>query len=148
MVGALLGEFIAAKAGLGLYIINAQGAFNVNGVWTGVVMICVLIAVVTALIGVPFFVSVNLSARQLGHPTLVDDVGRVINPKLLYGQIHGGVAQGLGQVLMEDIRYDAVDKKDTAIQNLIDEAVAPLVKENRGVYFEVEGHTDGTGDPA
>ena len=51
MVGALLGEFIAAKSGLGLYIINAQGAFNVNGVWTGVIMICVLIAVLTALIG-------------------------------------------------------------------------------------------------
>jgi outer membrane protein OmpA-like peptidoglycan-associated protein len=31
---------------------------------------------------------------------------------------------------------------------LIDEAVAPLVKENRGVYFEIEGHTDATGDEA
>ena len=29
---------------------------------------------------------------------------------------------------------------------MIDEAVAPLVKENRGVYFEIEGHTDNTGD--
>jgi outer membrane protein OmpA-like peptidoglycan-associated protein len=29
---------------------------------------------------------------------------------------------------------------------MIDEAVAPLVQENRGVYFEIEGHTDGTGD--
>jgi peptidoglycan-associated lipoprotein len=29
---------------------------------------------------------------------------------------------------------------------MIDEAVAPLVKENRGVYFEIEGHTDSTGD--
>jgi carbon-monoxide dehydrogenase large subunit len=38
---------------------------------------------------------------------VVDDVGRVINPALLYGQIQGGVAQGLGQVLLEDIRYDA-----------------------------------------
>jgi outer membrane protein OmpA-like peptidoglycan-associated protein len=28
---------------------------------------------------------------------------------------------------------------------MIDEAVTPLVKENRGVYFEVEGHTDSTG---
>jgi peptidoglycan-associated lipoprotein len=28
---------------------------------------------------------------------------------------------------------------------MIDEAVAPLVQENRGVYFEIEGHTDGTG---
>jgi peptidoglycan-associated lipoprotein len=31
---------------------------------------------------------------------------------------------------------------------MIDEAVAPLVKENRGVYFEIEGHTDSTGDEA
>jgi len=38
---------------------------------------------------------------------VVDDVGRVVNPALLYGQIHGGVAQGLGQVLMENIAYDA-----------------------------------------
>jgi peptidoglycan-associated lipoprotein len=29
---------------------------------------------------------------------------------------------------------------------MIDEAVAPLVKENRGVYFEIEGHTDSTGE--
>ena len=29
---------------------------------------------------------------------------------------------------------------------MIDEAIAPLVKENRGVYFEIEGHTDSTGD--
>ncbi len=31
---------------------------------------------------------------------------------------------------------------------MIDEAVAPLVKANRGVYFEIEGHTDSTGDEA
>jgi outer membrane protein OmpA-like peptidoglycan-associated protein len=31
---------------------------------------------------------------------------------------------------------------------MIDEAVAPLVKENRGVWFEIEGHTDSTGDAA
>jgi outer membrane protein OmpA-like peptidoglycan-associated protein len=31
---------------------------------------------------------------------------------------------------------------------LIDEAVGPLVKENRGVWFEIEGHTDNTGDAA
>ena len=38
---------------------------------------------------------------------VVDDVGTVINPLLVKGQIHGGVAQGLGQVLMEAIVYDA-----------------------------------------
>jgi outer membrane protein OmpA-like peptidoglycan-associated protein len=31
---------------------------------------------------------------------------------------------------------------------MIDEAVAPLVQANRGVYFEIEGHTDNTGDAA
>jgi len=31
---------------------------------------------------------------------------------------------------------------------MIDEAVAPLVKENRGVWFEIEGHTDSTGEAA
>ena len=35
-----------------------------------------------------------------------DDVGTVINPLLVKGQIHGGVAQGLGQVLMEQVVYD------------------------------------------
>ena len=38
--------------------------------------------------------------------SVVDDVGTVINPKTLKGQIHGGVAQGLGQVLMEQVVYD------------------------------------------
>jgi carbon-monoxide dehydrogenase large subunit len=37
---------------------------------------------------------------------VVDDVGTVINPMLLKGQIMGGIAQGLGQVLMEDKAYD------------------------------------------
>ena len=31
---------------------------------------------------------------------------------------------------------------------MIDEAVGPLVSANKGVYFEIEGHTDSTGDPA
>jgi carbon-monoxide dehydrogenase large subunit len=38
--------------------------------------------------------------------SLVDDFGTIINPLLLQGQIHGGVAQGLGQVLLENIVYD------------------------------------------
>ena len=39
--------------------------------------------------------------------TVVDDVGTVLNPMLLHGQIHGGVVQGVGQILMEDICRDA-----------------------------------------
>lgn len=38
---------------------------------------------------------------------VVDDVGRVINPLIVDGQIHGGIAQGLGQALMENCVYDA-----------------------------------------
>ena len=37
----------------------------------------------------------------------VEDVGRVFNPLLVEGQLHGGIAQGIGQALMEEIRFDA-----------------------------------------
>lgn len=37
---------------------------------------------------------------------VVDDVGTVINPMLLKGQIHGGVVQGLGQIMLEDMIYE------------------------------------------
>jgi carbon-monoxide dehydrogenase large subunit len=37
----------------------------------------------------------------------VDDFGRIVNPMLADGQVMGGVAQGLGQALMEEIAYDA-----------------------------------------
>jgi carbon-monoxide dehydrogenase large subunit len=37
---------------------------------------------------------------------VVDDVGRMLNPMLVKGQIHGGVAQGLGQALLEAVVYD------------------------------------------
>ncbi|MDP6843357.1 MAG: xanthine dehydrogenase family protein molybdopterin-binding subunit, partial [Rhodospirillales bacterium] len=36
----------------------------------------------------------------------VDDVGRVISPMLVDGQTHGGIAQGVGQALLEDCTYD------------------------------------------
>ncbi|MGI9337868.1 MAG: xanthine dehydrogenase family protein molybdopterin-binding subunit [Gammaproteobacteria bacterium] len=38
--------------------------------------------------------------------TTVDDVGRVINPMIVEGQVHGGLAQGLGQALLEHAVYD------------------------------------------
>ncbi|MGJ4897082.1 MULTISPECIES: xanthine dehydrogenase family protein molybdopterin-binding subunit [unclassified Bradyrhizobium] len=39
--------------------------------------------------------------------TTVDDVGVAVNPMLVAGQIHGGVAQGIGQALYENVAYDA-----------------------------------------
>jgi carbon-monoxide dehydrogenase large subunit len=43
---------------------------------------------------------------QLVGYVIVDDVGTVINPITLKGQVHGGVAQGVGQALMEQVVYD------------------------------------------
>src|SRR5262249_9214740 len=45
------------------------------------------------------------STQLIGY-WVVDDVGTVINPMLVKDQIMGGIAQGLGQVLMEDKSYD------------------------------------------
>jgi aerobic carbon-monoxide dehydrogenase large subunit len=38
--------------------------------------------------------------------TVVDDCGRAINPMICEGQIHGGLAQGIGQALLENVVYD------------------------------------------
>ena len=38
--------------------------------------------------------------------TVVDDVGRVINPMICHGQIEGALAQGIGQALMENVAFD------------------------------------------
>ena len=36
----------------------------------------------------------------------VEDVGKVLNPLVVEGQVHGGIMQGLGQALLENIVYD------------------------------------------
>ena len=37
----------------------------------------------------------------------VDDIGRIINHMIVEGQVHGGIAQGIGQALFEQVTYDA-----------------------------------------
>ncbi len=49
--------------------------------------------------------------RETGKVTVervvaVDDAGRILNPLLADGQVHGGLAQGVAQALMEEVRYD------------------------------------------
>ena len=49
--------------------------------------------------------------RDTGEPTLlklvaVDDAGNLINPLIVEGQIHGGLAQGIGQAMIEEVAYD------------------------------------------
>jgi carbon-monoxide dehydrogenase large subunit len=48
--------------------------------------------------------------RDTGEPTLlrlvaVDDAGNLINPLIVEGQIHGGLAQGIGQAMIEEVVY-------------------------------------------
>jgi len=50
----------------------------------------------------------DTGAVSLLRYTAVDDCGRVINPTLVEGQVHGGIAQGVGQVLGEHAAYDPV----------------------------------------
>ena len=45
------------------------------------------------------------AVRVVRH-SVVDDVGRMVNPMLVKGQIHGGVVQGLGQGLYEELTYE------------------------------------------
>jgi carbon-monoxide dehydrogenase large subunit len=49
--------------------------------------------------------------RETGEPTLlklvaVDDAGNLINPLIVEGQIHGGLAQGIGQAMIEEVVYN------------------------------------------
>ena len=78
----------------------------------------------------PLAATANLSGRIPAHPcgaavceleidpetgvtrvvrySSVDDVGQAINPLIVDGQTHGGIAQGIGQALMEDLQVDPV----------------------------------------
>ncbi len=55
--------------------------------------------------------------RHLRH-VACDDAGTMVNPMLLAGQVHGGVAQGVAQALYEEVRYD--DDGNPITSNLAD----------------------------
>jgi carbon-monoxide dehydrogenase large subunit len=57
--------------------------------------------------------------RETGEPRLlkmvaVDDAGHLINPLIVEGQIHGGLAQGIGQAMIEEVAYGADGQPLTA----------------------------------
>src|SRR5690606_11648227 len=61
----------------------------------------------------------------------VDDAGRVVNPLLAEGQVVGGSAQGLGQVLVEEIMHDESGQQQTSAYvdyGLLTAAVMPVVE--------------------
>ena len=65
-------------------------------------------------------VEVDTETGQVKHLRHIacDDAGRVLNPMLLEGQIHGGIAQGAAQALLEEVRYD--DDGNPITSNLAD----------------------------
>ena len=65
-------------------------------------------------------VEVDTETGRVRHVRHVacDDAGRVINPLILEGQVHGGVAQGAAQALLEEVRYD--DDGNPITSNLAD----------------------------
>ncbi len=48
----------------------------------------------------------TLGTLEIMRYTAVDDVGLAVNPLIIHGQVHGGIAQGVGQALMEQCYYD------------------------------------------
>jgi len=48
----------------------------------------------------------DTGATEIASFTAVDDFGKVINPMIVEGQVHGGLTQGIGQALTEGCRYD------------------------------------------
>ncbi len=59
-------------------------------------------------------VDVETGAVRLEHFLAVEDAGRIINPLIADGQVHGGIAQGIGNALLEEIVYDALGNIYTA----------------------------------
>jgi carbon-monoxide dehydrogenase large subunit len=56
---------------------------------------------------------------RLENYTVVADVGRIVNPIIVHGQLHGGVTQGIGQALFEEVIYDP-DSGQTLNGSLMD----------------------------
>ncbi len=76
----------------------------------------------------------------------VDDVGTVINPLIVDGQVHGGIAQGIGQALLEEAVYDengellassfleyAIPRADDLVSFEVDRTVTPCPHNPLGV---------------
>jgi carbon-monoxide dehydrogenase large subunit len=64
--------------------------------------------------------------RESGTPTLeklvlVDDCGVIVNPMIVEAQVHGGVAQGLGEAFREEMRYD--EDGQVLTSSLVDYAI-------------------------
>jgi carbon-monoxide dehydrogenase large subunit len=51
-------------------------------------------------------VDTETGQATLARMVCVDDAGKILNPLIVEGQVHGGAAQGIAQALLEEVRYD------------------------------------------
>src|SRR2546428_647646 len=136
--------------GIGFSSFVDRGRFGVRGVPGRTVSLADVAAAAWASTGLPPDMEPGLDATTVWEPTnftfpsgthaaivevdpesgairlvrlvAVDDCGRVINPLLVEGQIHGGLAQGIGQALWEHLAYD--DSGQCVTASLMDYAIA------------------------
>lgn len=80
-------------------------------------------------------------AVQVKNYVVAEDSGRIINPMIVDGQVHGGVAQGLGAALLEEVIYDDTGQLLTA--SLVDYVIpsAPEVPNMEVVHVDSESPT-------
>lgn len=77
----------------------------------------------------------DTGVTQVVRYTVVDDFGRLMNPMLAEGQVHGGVAQGIGQAITEHVVYDedgqllAASFMDYAVPRADDVPMVPFTSE-------------------
>ena len=79
-------------------------------------------------------------AEKVRRFVVVDDCGNIINPMIVDGQIHGGLTQGIGPALYEEIRYD--DEGNISGGSFLDYYM-PTALETPRVSASLERHVVG-----
>jgi carbon-monoxide dehydrogenase large subunit len=80
----------------------------------------------------------DTGVTEIVRYTTMDDVGRVINPLIVAGQVHGGIAQAVGQALLEQTSYDQ-DSGQLLSGSLLDYCVPRADN-----MFNIDQNTDET----
>lgn len=105
--GVALGDLVGSR---GRHVLSANGQFTIRG---STFPFGTHVTVVE--------VDPESGEVQILQHVAVDDCGVVVNPLLVEGQIHGGVAQAIGQALYEEVRHDDTGQVPTG--SLLDYAV-------------------------
>ena len=81
---------------------------------------------------------------EIARYTAIDDVGRAINPLILHGQTHGGIAQGVGQALWEHSHYDP---QSGQLLSAVDDGLRHAARPHAAVVRHRTERDAGAGNP-